>query len=165
MPREWSIKDIRDLVEKRFGKRPCWFQIKVALALRSGKDVVGCAATGAGKTLSFWIALLMALAEGEDKMIFVVTPLNLLGKQNATTLEKAGLRATAVSSENANTTILPGEEDLPRLQDIENGEYHVVIINPELLMGNDHISRLWTKPKVTKRILYFTFDEGHCLVM
>jgi len=40
------------------------------------------AATGAGKTLSFWIALLIVLEEGEDKMIFIVTPLNLLGKQN-----------------------------------------------------------------------------------
>lgn len=80
-PRNWSIKDIRDLVESKFGKRPCWFQIKVALALRAGKDVAGVAATGAGKTLSFWIPLLMALEEGQDKMIVVVTPLNLLGKQ------------------------------------------------------------------------------------
>ena len=79
MPREWSVKEIHDLVQEEFGKRPCWYQIKIALVLHAGKDVVGCAATGAGKTLSFWIALLMALADGENKMIFVVTPLNLLG--------------------------------------------------------------------------------------
>ncbi|KAG6805668.1 hypothetical protein H0H92_014517, partial [Tricholoma furcatifolium] len=64
MRREWPIQKIRDLVMEKFGKRPCWFQVKVALALRAGKDVIGCAATGAGKTLSFW----MALADGEDKM-------------------------------------------------------------------------------------------------
>jgi superfamily II DNA/RNA helicase len=80
--RSWTIKDICDLVQQKFHRRPCWFQVKVVLALNAGKDVVGCAATGAGKTLSFWIPLLMALKEGKDKMIFVVTPLNLLGKQN-----------------------------------------------------------------------------------
>jgi superfamily II DNA helicase RecQ len=105
MPRVWSIQEIHDLVEKQFNKRPCWYQIKVALALRAGKDVITCAATGAGKTLSFWIALLMAMEEGEEKMIFVVTPLNLLGKQNVDSLGQAGLRAIAVSSENANETV------------------------------------------------------------
>ena len=105
MSREWTIKEIRDLVEKRFNKRPCWYQIKAALALHAGKDVITCAATGAGKTLSFWIALLMAMEEGEDKMIIVVTPLNLLGKQNVDSLCQAGLCAIAVSSENANATV------------------------------------------------------------
>ena len=38
----------------------------------------------------------------------------------------------------------------------------MVIINPELLMGNE-VTTLLTKPKVKKRILYFTFDEGHCI--
>ena len=105
MSREWTIKEIRDLVEKRFNKRPCWYQIKAALALHAGKDVITCAATGAGKTLSFWIALLMAMEEGEDKMIIVITPLNLLGKQNVDSLCQAGLCAIAVSSENANATV------------------------------------------------------------
>ena len=105
MSQEWTIKEIHDLVEKRFNKRPCWYQIKAALALHAGKDVITCAATGAGKTLSFWIALLMAMEEGEDKMIIVVTPLNLLGKQNVDSLCQAGLCTIAVSSENANATV------------------------------------------------------------
>ena len=33
----------------------------------------------------------MALEEGMDKMTIVVTPLNLLGKQNVQLLENAGL--------------------------------------------------------------------------
>jgi len=98
----WSVKDIRDLVQEKFEKRPCWMQVKIALALYAGKDVIGCAATGAGKTLSFWIPLLMALEDGLDKMTIVVTPLNLLGKQNVQVLEKAGLSAVAISCENAN---------------------------------------------------------------
>jgi superfamily II DNA or RNA helicase len=95
MPREWTVKEIRDLVKAKLDKRPCWLQIKIMLALYAKKDVAGVAATGAGKTLS---SLLMVLEEGEDKMIFVVTPLNLLGKQNVEALDKAGLNAIAVSS-------------------------------------------------------------------
>ena len=102
MPREWTAMKICELVKAKFDKHPCWLQIKIALALYAKKDVIGVAATGAGKTLSFWIALLMALEEGEDKMVFVVTPLNLLGKQNVEALHKAGLSAISVSSENAN---------------------------------------------------------------
>ena len=100
--REWTVKEIHDLVTAKLSKCPCWLQIKVALALYAKKDVVGVVATGAGKTLSFWITLLMALEEGGDKMIFVVTPLNLLGKQNVEALDKAGLSAIAICSENAN---------------------------------------------------------------
>jgi len=70
--------------------------------LYAGKDVIGCAPTGAGKTLSFWIPLLMALEEGHEAMTIIVTPLNLLGKQNQGLLEKAGLSALAVSMRNAN---------------------------------------------------------------
>jgi len=66
--------------------------------LYAGKDVVACAPTGAGKTLTFWIPVLMALEEGKDKMSIVVTPLNLLGKQNQEALDKAGIKGIAITS-------------------------------------------------------------------
>ncbi|KAF8984279.1 hypothetical protein BDQ17DRAFT_1260894, partial [Cyathus striatus] len=88
-----------------FQKRACWYQIKVVLALHSGKDAVGCAPTGAGKTLSFWILLLMALEEEHDKMSIVVTPLNLLGKQNVEMLEKAGISTISVTKKDANSSM------------------------------------------------------------
>ena len=44
----------------------------------------------------------MAQEDGKDKMSFVVTPLNLLGKQNVKVLKEAGLPAFAVSKETAN---------------------------------------------------------------
>ena len=36
-------------------------------------------------------------------------------------------------------------------------------MNPEILMGNKEIEKLWTKPDFTKRLLNFIFDEGHCI--
>ena len=170
----WTVTKIRNIVEDKFDKRPCWLQIQIALALYAGKDVIACAATGAGKTLSFWIPLLMALEDGRDRMSIVVTPLNLLGKQNVKDLEKAGLTAIAVSGENVNADtfmVSPGprrvtgatENCLHVFQDIEDGKYNVVIINPELLMGSREVETLWRKPKVTKRLLNFIFDQGHCI--
>jgi ATP-dependent DNA helicase RecQ len=97
----WTIQKIRDLTQAKFGKRACWYQVQTALALYEGKDVVECAPTGAGKTMSFWIPLLMALEDGHDRMSVVVTPLNLLGKQNAKVLDEGGLAAIAVSKDNA----------------------------------------------------------------
>ncbi|KAF8168743.1 P-loop containing nucleoside triphosphate hydrolase protein [Pholiota molesta] len=153
--REWSIKEIRDLVQRKFRKRACWMQIKIALAIRAGKDVVACARTGAGKTLSFYIALLMDIEDGLDKMIILVTPLNLLGKQNVAGLEKAGLPAIAVSAENASTKTFKVSQ---------NKLYRVVVINPEILMTHPEVSKLWKWPLVTRRISYFVFDEAHCIV-
>ena len=41
--------------------------------------------------------------------------------------------------------------------------YRVIIINPEILMGNEEVNKMWKKSKVTKRILNFIFDEGYCI--
>ncbi|TFK59387.1 P-loop containing nucleoside triphosphate hydrolase protein [Pluteus cervinus] len=151
--RTWSIKEIRDLVYKHFKKRACWMQIQAALAIHDGLDAITCAATGSGKTLSFWMPVLMAKDEGRDVMSLLVTPINLLGQQNAGTLEKAGLRAIAVSAENANEKTF---------EDIEAGKYDIVIINPELIMS-DAMTSLLRKEAVYSRILSIIFDEGHCV--
>jgi superfamily II DNA helicase RecQ len=66
-----------------------------------GHRSIACAQTGAGKTLLFYIALLMEIEDGLDKMIIVITLLNLLGKQNVAGLEKVGISAIAISAENA----------------------------------------------------------------
>ena len=100
MPK-WNAQTIRALVHERFQKRPCLFQIQIALALYNGKDVIAVAPTGVGKTLPFWIPVLMTLADGKaDMMTFIVISLTLLGKQNQRELKDTGLKGTAVSVEN-----------------------------------------------------------------
>lgn len=44
----------------------------------------------------------MMIAEDDKKIIFIVIPLNLLGKQNIQMLERAEISAVAVSHDNAN---------------------------------------------------------------
>ncbi|EPS94524.1 hypothetical protein FOMPIDRAFT_1055021 [Fomitopsis schrenkii] len=152
----WPIERIRQLVLAKFKKRACLFQIRIAQALREKKkDVVAIAATGSGKTLSFWIPLLMALEDGEDKMIIVVTPLNILGKQNVTLLAAAGISGIAIDGRNATDKTFT---------EVEKGKHQVVVINPEVLMKEGgHCEQLWKKPSFTSRLLYIVFDEGHCI--
>ncbi|TFY58991.1 hypothetical protein EVJ58_g6058, partial [Rhodofomes roseus] len=140
----------------RSSTRACLFQVKIGLAIRQRKnDVVGIAATGSGKTLSFWLPLLMALEDGEDKCMIVVTPLNLLGKQNIDLLEKAGISGVAVDRSNATNETF---------QDIAAGKHRVIVMNPEILMQDGgHCDRLWKLPSFTSRLLYVVFDEGHCI--
>ncbi|KAF7969902.1 hypothetical protein HWV62_25567 [Athelia sp. TMB] len=148
----WTEDNIRELVSKHFGKRACWFQIRIAFALHAGNDVVGKAPTGMGKTLSFFIALLMALAENPESnvCIIIVTPLNLLGKQNIEMLEAADLKAIAISAENNNDSTFEGIF-----------AYRVIVVNPEILMdSNGRFSKLWKKPEFTRSILHFVLDEA-----
>ncbi|KAF9496577.1 hypothetical protein BDN71DRAFT_1389254, partial [Pleurotus eryngii] len=80
---------------------PCLFQIQVAMAIYCDwKDVVACTPTGSGKTLSFWIPLIMVQADGLKKLMIVVTPLNLLGQQNVDDLALVHIQAIAINSEN-----------------------------------------------------------------
>ncbi|KAI0639543.1 P-loop containing nucleoside triphosphate hydrolase protein [Trametes polyzona] len=152
----WPIQRIREVVFNKFGKRPCLFQIRIAQALYERRnDVVAVAATGAGKTLSFWIPLLMALEDGEDKCAIIVTPLNILGKQNVDILKNAGMSAVAVDGTTATPEVF---------KDIEKGRYRVVVLNPEIVMQADGpCQKLWDNPRFTNRIAYFVFDEAHCV--
>ncbi|EMD35389.1 hypothetical protein CERSUDRAFT_21069, partial [Gelatoporia subvermispora B] len=151
-----SIQRIRSLVQQKFGQHPCLFQIKIAQSLYEKRnDVVAIAATGAGKTLSFWMPLLMALEDNQDKMIFVVTPLNILGKQNVELLNAAGIRGIAIDAKSVTDE---------NFKNIEAGMFQVVVINPEILMTDSgHCEKLWKKPSFVSRLLYFVFDEGHCM--
>ncbi|KAJ7467071.1 hypothetical protein FB451DRAFT_1002334, partial [Mycena latifolia] len=53
------LSKIRDRVEAVFSYRPCLWQLKVVcVILKRVKDVASIAATGSGKTLTFWMPLL-----------------------------------------------------------------------------------------------------------
>ncbi|KAG1723959.1 P-loop containing nucleoside triphosphate hydrolase protein [Suillus lakei] len=94
-----SLGQIWSVTQQKFGVRPCLWQVKVAEVLLKGDhDVLCTAGTGMGKTLCFWIPLLF-----RQGIQIVITPLNMLGKQNAASLARAGIRAILISSKTATT--------------------------------------------------------------
>jgi hypothetical protein len=95
-----SITQIRDATEKKFGHVPCLWQAKIVQSiLRGDKDVILIAATGSGKTLTFYMPLLFR----EDAIQIICTPLNVLGTLNVQYLTRFGFSAINVTAENATT--------------------------------------------------------------
>ena len=93
------LSEIRNRTIEAFGVRPCLWQIQVVQAiLRGEKNVISIAGTGMGKTLTFWMPLLF---RPPGSIQVVVTPLNILGKQNVACLDKAGLKGIFISAESA----------------------------------------------------------------
>ena len=93
-----SILEIRQKVIQLLGYRPCLWQIRVVEALlKHDKDIISIAATGSGKTLTFWMPLLFR----PDGIQIIITPLNILGKQNVDTLTGLGISGIALHAETA----------------------------------------------------------------
>jgi hypothetical protein len=105
------------------------FQLDVARALLAGQDVINLAATGLGKTLSFWIPLLHWKAHkkpGEpEKIVLVVTPLNILGGQNEAILKEAGILGIAIDGNDI------GDGTIWKLCVLVWPNTHMLIIFPE----------------------------------
>jgi superfamily II DNA helicase RecQ len=95
-----SAAEIRSRTQEVFGKTPCLFQIELCLAQLRGhyvqQDIISIAPTGSGKTLCF----LMPLLFNSDKIIIIVTALNLLGDQFCRQAREAGVNAVSVTSAN-----------------------------------------------------------------
>jgi superfamily II DNA or RNA helicase len=93
-----SFAEIRRRTQEVLGYRPCLWQIRVVEAiLRHDKDIIAIAATGSGKTLTFWMPLLFR----KDGIQVVITPLNILRKQNVESLKAMGIQGITVTAENA----------------------------------------------------------------
>ena len=93
-----SYSEIRQKTQETFGRRPCLWQIQAVHALLKGnQDVVSIAATGSGKTLTFWMPLLFR----PHGIQIVVAPLNILGTQNVAGLKQMGISAIAINGDTA----------------------------------------------------------------
>ncbi|KAJ3478405.1 hypothetical protein NLI96_g9780 [Meripilus lineatus] len=145
-----ALSEIREKTLEKFGRRACLWQLKIAEAiLKRDKDVVCIAGTGSGKTLTIWMPLLF-----RDGIQIVMTPLNILGVQSVAELNGHGIPAISIYSETATPQ---------NLKDIESGKYRVVVINPEVALGNSTFERIWRNPSFTSIIISVVWDEAHCI--
>ncbi|KAJ7677684.1 P-loop containing nucleoside triphosphate hydrolase protein [Mycena polygramma] len=151
-PPRYSCLEIRAEAIRILGYQPCLWQIRVVEAiLKRDGDVVCIAATGSGKTLTFWLPLLFR----PTGIQLVISPLNILGEQNVKQLADMGLKGINITAETANAD---------NFRDIEEGKYRVIVTNVETLMQQDGgFERLWKKPEFTRRLISIVWDEAHCV--
>ena len=88
-------------VDSLTGTRPCIWQIQVVRKVLEGGDVITIAATGSGKTFTYWM-LLLYIKHG---IVLLVTLLKLLGKQFVDMLTKNHLKAVSLTAANATNTL------------------------------------------------------------
>jgi len=91
-----SIEEVREKVKTKFGFEPCLYQIQDAQAQLRGEHCITIAATGSGKTLTFWIPLLFTRG-----IIVLITALNILGDQNVNELTALGIPAVNITKDTA----------------------------------------------------------------
>lgn len=134
-----------DILEKLGITIPTPIQTQAIPAGIEGKDIVGIAQTGTGKTLAFGIPLIQALARNKT-MGLILLPTRELAIQVDTELTKVG------RSLGLRTVVLIGGAPMgPQLRAIRNGP-HLIIATPGRL--NDHLEqRTISLAKVTVLVL------------
>ncbi|KAF8421869.1 P-loop containing nucleoside triphosphate hydrolase protein, partial [Boletus edulis BED1] len=143
---------IRRRTQEVFNVQPCLWQMKVVEAiLHRERDVLCIAGTGMGKTLTFWMPLLFR----PEGIQIVVTPLNLLGKQNIVALTRAHIPAISINSETATAT---------NFHAILKLKYRAIVISPEQMMRPDgEFEKILKDTRFASHIISIVIDEAHCL--
>lgn len=142
-------EDLLQSLEKIGFKSPTPVQeASIPLAL-AGKDILGSAQTGTGKTAAFGIPLLAKLYSGEARSALIVSPTREL----ATQIMKA-MREMSGNSPKAKTALLIGGEPI-------NKQFHQLKRNPTLFVGtpgriNDHLNR---RSLDLSKVDYLVLDE------
>ena len=92
------VTKLRELCQQTLGSSPCLWQIRAAIAILKGeKDVICVARTGAGKSLTFYIPLIVRT----DGIMIIVGRLNALATDMAARLSDKGLSAIAITAANS----------------------------------------------------------------
>jgi superfamily II DNA helicase RecQ len=128
-------------VEERTGIRPCIWQIEVVHKVLEGVDVMTITAMGSGKSLCDWMVLLYV----RYGIVFLVTPLKLLGKQFVETLERNDLYAMSMTAANATNELFK----VCGLQCCKAIKLIVPTGNRKGYLPDDRFEGLWGKKQVT----------------
>jgi len=96
-----SDEQVQRGVEERTVTQPCIWQIKVVHKVLEGNHAITIAATGSGKTLTYWMVLLYV----KHSIVLLIIPLKLLGTQFVNVLTRNHLKAVSMMAANATNTL------------------------------------------------------------
>jgi ATP-dependent RNA helicase DDX41 len=129
-------RPILDVLQSKNVKRPTPIQMQGITVALSGRDMVGIAFTGSGKTLSFSLPLIMAALEEEARMALVpgegpvgivLAPSRELARQ---TYEVVTEFCTAVSYKIRAQLLIGGEDGRLQIQPFRDTGVHCVVATP-----------------------------------
>jgi ATP-dependent RNA helicase DeaD len=115
-------------VERGGFEHPTAIQAQLLPAILSGKDVIGQAKTGTGKTAAFGLPILSLADENVAMQALVLTPTRELASQVAGEIEELG-HFTPIRT----TCIIGGESMLRQKQSLERGG-HIIVGTPGRIM-------------------------------
>jgi len=114
-----------------------------------GKDVLGTAQTGTGKTLAFTIPMLNKLLKDKHAMALIICPTRELATQVMETVLKLNIREIGIG----NALLIGGESMQKQLRQLKKGA-RIIVGTPGRI--NDHIER---KSLNLSRVNYLVLDE------
>lgn len=130
-------------------ERPTPIQVQAIPAALAGKDIIGSAQTGTGKTAAFGIPLIIHLLNNKNDKALVITPTRELATQVMSKISEL-----LSSTSKIKTTTLIGGEPI-------NKQLNQLRVNPRLIVGtpgriSDHIKR---KSLNLDNVTYLVLDE------
>jgi len=137
------------LTELKF-TQPTPIQSKAIPEALAGKDVIGIAQTGTGKTLSFSVPIIQLLA-GNKGMAVVLVPTRELALQADETLRRVGQRF------GLKTAVIIGGASMDRQHSMIRAKPHVIIATPGRL--NDHLQKRTIDLATTKILVLDEADR------
>ena len=114
-----------------------------------GKDVLGTAQTGTGKTLAFTIPMMNKLLKDKQAMALIICPTRELATQVMETILKLNIREIGI----ANALLIGGESMQKQLRKL-NKRARIIVGTPGRI--NDHIKR---KSLNLSKVNYLVLDE------
>ena len=114
-----------------------------------GKDVLGTAQTGTGKTLAFTIPMLNKLLRDKQAMALIICPTRELATQVMETVLKLNIREIGIG----NALLIGGESMQKQLRQLKK-RARIIVGTPGRI--NDHIER---KSLNLSRVKYLVLDE------
>ncbi|XP_053325044.1 probable ATP-dependent RNA helicase DDX47 [Spea bombifrons] len=150
--RELGVTDVLcDACEQLGWKQPTKIQIETIPIALQGRDIIGLAETGSGKTGAFALPILQALLETPQRLFaLVLTPTRELAFQISEQFEALG------SSIGIKTAVIVGGIDMMSQALTLAKKPHIVIATPGRLI--DHLEN--TKGFTLKMLKYLVMDEA-----
>ena len=88
---ELNLKtEILKAVEEAGYKKPMRIQAEAIPVALEGKDIIGCAQTGTGKTAAFTLPILNRLTKGKGPQVLILAPTRELAIQIGDSVEQYG---------------------------------------------------------------------------